>query len=202
MSSPNFERLLDGADTRVDLESLKPIGSGLSSRVFGNSEHVVKVQGRRYDTQQSADKFADTLYGEQQLVAEHLGAIHVAIAEFVVGKCSRDEYAICLIQPRVDGVVIDDALAAGIKPDCIEDYFTRALMMYTRCRRIPDLACIEGHFFNPLADSNTQVVAEAGLNRPVLVDTTYGRLQRSRYAGPIIHSQIAFGVKRALRRLR
>ena len=126
---------------------------------------------------------------------------NVAMAQFVVGQTMRGDYKVSLVQPRVRGTLITQALSDGESRDSIARYFEKGLAMYRRTGQIPDLACIEGRYFNPLIDPNTQVAMTVEGPQPVLVDTTFGRLQRKPFVGSFFHSQIAWGVRRALGRL-
>lgn len=66
--------------------------------------------------------------------------------------------------------------------------------MYKKERVIPDVGNIEGGFFN-IFDSRNVVVSD---NKPTLVDTSFGRIQRSRSLGGLWSYLISRGVKRGM----
>jgi len=198
VSNPDFERLLQFSDTEVEISQLALIDSGFSSEVYAADDVVVKILGHEHPTARGAHQHADVLYGEQDRITGYMGPDNVATAQFVVGHAQNGEYRISLVQPRVSGILIANALADAESHESIAGYFEKGLSMYSRTHQIPDLACIEGRYFNPLIDPNTQVLRTGEGFQPVLVDTTFGRLQRKAIIGKFFHSQIAWGVKRAL----
>jgi hypothetical protein len=200
MSSPNFDHLLDRSDIEVDIATLAPIGSGLSSSVFGNDVHVVKLLKNGFQTEVEANDYADVLYAEQGRITDYMGVENVAQAHFVVSRAIEGAHRLSVVQPRVIGVTMAEALREGGSSDGISSYLEKGLRMYARRKEIPDLACVE-HRFDPLSDPNTQVMICNEDVVPILVDTTFGRTQRQPYFGRAIHAGIAWGVRRSLREL-
>lgn len=199
MSQPDFERLLEWSDEDVDIAELTELKGGRSSAVFATNHHVVKIQRKRFRTDGEAHRYADELYGEQERITDYMGEKHVASARFLVGEEARGVYRVALLQRRISGIT----LAASVNTDPLSlspvvTYLETGLCMYSQTGEIPDLACVENDFFNPLIDQNTKVVSGPQGAVPVLVDTTYGRAQRLKYVGPIVHAGIARGVTRAL----
>jgi hypothetical protein len=195
---PDFEKLLQFSEVRVDVESLVRIGGGFSSDVYATDDHVVKLLGHTHGTALGAHDHADILYGEQSRICDYLGPNNMALAHFVVGATAKGDYKVLLVQPRIEGVTLAESIRLEVETDPLCNYLASALFMYMRIREIPDLACMERRFFNPLIDPNTQVVTFGKEARPVLVDTTFGRTQRKNYVGWMIHAGIAHGVKQAL----
>lgn len=201
MSRPDFQRLLQFSDVDVNIQALSHVGGGRSSVAYATDEHVVKVLERSHSTQSSADKYADGLYGEQERIADYMGLSSIAMANVVVSGSLEGDHRIALVQRKITGVTMAEALASGQDPAVFMEYMSRGLKMYKDRRQMPDLACVEGRFFNPLIDPNTQVEVVDGVVRPILVDTTFGRLQRRSMVGGLLHTGIAMGVIRALKRL-
>lgn len=193
----NLEALLGNSDIEVDIAQLEMADTGFSSTVFFTDQHAVKLLRQVFPTSKSANAYADALYGEQDTIMGYLTPANIAAAHFVIGQTSGKDYRVLLVQDRIIGTTMGDE-SIDQKPGLFVDYLSSALKMYRRTGKIPDLACIERRF-NPLNDPNTQVASGVdGVLTPVLIDTTYGRLQRQRYTGPLICKGIAWGVQKAL----
>lgn len=195
----NFESLLSTSDVSVNVGQLAVADRGFSSTVFFTHDHVVKVLRSTFQTSKSAHDYADILYGEQETIRHYLRPANIAVAHFVVGRAGGEDYRVSLVQDRVEGVSMQRTLVNG-GGEVLGDYLSDALRMYRITGQIPDLACLERRF-DPMNDPNTKVITKEGKLEPVLVDTTYGRLQRRRYAGRLISKGIAVGVKSALDKL-
>lgn len=200
MSTPNFDCLLERSDVEVNMSTLIALGGGLSASVYANDEHVVKLQKNTFQTELAAHNYADTLYAEQEMTTDYMSPENVAQAHFVVSRAIEGVHRLLLVQPRIKGVLLADAIDESGAPDSILAYLSNGIKMYSRTKKIPDLACVERRF-NPLHDPNTQVKTDDGMMVPVLVDTTYGRTQRLPILGKVIHGGIAWGVRHSLKSL-
>jgi hypothetical protein len=186
-----------------DEAQIRSLGSGLSSDVFlvGHEvPEVFKVNKKPYRSLATAEDRVGVFTEEQDAVEDCLGPEATASAAFTVVEGERG-LQIVLRQPFLDGTTIEQALLLGCDPERIKNYLSGARGYYKNQGVIPDLACAENQWFNPLVDPNTVVVGAGDDARPVCVDTTYGRLQRNRLSGPIISRLIYDGLGRALKNL-
>jgi hypothetical protein len=103
-------------------------------------------------------------------------------------------YRTMTLQNYIEGPKIKDYIKQpGIDREILLSFYRKALTMRNNSGEIPDLACIE-EWFKPHLNSNLLITGgEQPL--PMLIDTNFGKMQRSRSFGWLWTSAITAGVK-------
>lgn len=195
MDRLDFEKGLRDLDIEATADP-ELLGSGFSSRTFSAGDHVIKISRLPFKSADHAERRAHAMTVEQNLIGQY---VRIAPARFVISAAFDGRLHVVAVQEKVEGISIQEALRMGVGISALSEHFMCAQEMFREHEEVPDLACIE-RGFNPLSDGNT--LLEIDTETPVLVDTTYGRLQRSQIFSGFIHRKIHAGVERAQQVLR
>ena len=176
-------------------EGYELIGHGFSSEVYLSPAGEVYKFSPPY-TASRAKKLLERSARNISLTAKSLGKFATPTIVYVVksSDAEEDTYHLCARQAFIDGLQIDTALSM-VDLDQLRELFGLSLQMYDRTGKMPDIACIEGGFFNPFQSPNI-IVRQDG--SPVLVDTDFGRTQQMPGISVLWNFWMSEGVVRAL----
>lgn len=174
------------------------IGKGFNSTAYQVGDFVVKVSRRTYH-QAEAYEVAQSMNQERQLLARYHDAAHLPpTTSWVANLGDGERNNIVTMQPFIAGRTLAEHIADPTSGNVeIEIFMINALTMFYKEDKIADLCNLEGGF-NLMRTGNLVVTDEA---KPVLVDDTFGKLQRSKLFGRAINGGIARGVTRGLRQI-
>lgn len=175
------------------------LGEGFNSQALLVGSEVVKISKRRMP-QTQAQEHMTVLIHEHELIRRFVGD-YMPDTRFETMPTRHDpEYARAVtIQPFVAGISFKDLVIADTDTQDIQQFLKRASEMYRETGQVPDLANIET-FFNIFRNSNLVIQPEENC-RPFLVDTNFGKLQRSKALGGLWSRAIARGIRRGLAEL-
>lgn len=180
--------------------NLEPIGNGFNSRAFLAPDLGLVIKLCAGKDTNGARTLHSAMTAEHNL-AEEFYAEHLPRTGFVV---LRNEITgldhVVAVQEYKKGLPVAEFVAqADADTSVLESLLIKGLLAYSATRKISDMACIEHGFFNPMKSPNT-IIDDSGF--AWLVDTTFGKIQRSRQLGRIWNTAIANGVSRAVNNLR
>ncbi len=177
------------------------LGGGLNSRVVRVGDQVLKAS-KPPAVPTAAHEHMQTLEREQQLLESYLGEHIPSTTYAVVASRKQPQLArVVTIQEHVEGVSLAEFTAnPSVDPTHVVGFFERCLMMYRETKQVADVANIETRF-NIFKNGNLVVPTKgssAGI--PSLVDTNFGRIQRSKALGPTWSYFIARGIRRGVKK--
>lgn len=180
--------------------NLEPIGNGFNSRAFLAPDLGLVIKLCDGKDTESARALHNAMRDEHDL-AEEFYAEHIPRTGFVM---VRNEITgldhVVAVQDYKKGMPVAEFLEhADADTSALESLLIKGLLAYSATRKISDMACIEHGFFNPMKSPNT-IIDDGGF--AWLVDTTFGKIQRSRQLGLIWNTAIANGVSRAVKKIR
>jgi hypothetical protein len=172
------------------------LGSGFNSVVYSTGVEVVKITVGKLVPKATA--LEQSMQYEHNLNTTYLG-IHCPKAR--IRRQHSDSTGlshVVTVQDLIVGKPIAEHLLDPTADDSdIQDLLIQALKMHSKTRKLPDIANIET-FFNPLVSPNIMIDDE---NRSFAVDSTFGRIQRARYAGVLWTPLMVRGVANGLKKL-
>lgn len=173
-------------------ESFVELGSGFNSRALRVGDMVFKV-GKRATSWDEAQELAGTMESEHDLIAGYVGDSMPLTTFSVVESVSKSHrYRVVTEQDFVPGKTLREFLNQPDKNTrTLQRFLLLCMDMHDDTRMIPDLANVEGGF-SVIRTGNLVVQGE----KPILVDTTFGKMQRSRVLGRFINQRIRMGVER------
>ncbi len=180
--------------------SLEPIGTGFNSKAFLAPDLglVIKLcAGRDYD---AANNLHGAMTNEHNL-AEAFYPEHIPRTGFTVlrNEITGLDHVVAMQDYKKGIPVVESARQANADTSALESLLLKGLLAYGATRKISDMACIEHGFFDPTKSPNIII---DGNGFPWLVDTTFGKIQRSKMLGRVWNHAIANGVSRAVKKLR
>ncbi len=172
----------------------EPLARGFNSRPWKIGNQVVKVTSQT----DNPHDLLDSMLGEHNLLENHVGdhmpPTNYAVVERVDGKGAH----VVTTQPFIEGVHLPDFLNKASNPvDELRDFLRKCRQVYKETGLMPDIANIQ-QGFNVLGNTNI-IIGED--QRPILVDTTFGKIQRSKSLGPTWNTAIYCGALLASARL-
>ncbi len=161
----------------------EPIGGGFNSQAWRIGSQVLKVT-KGSVSHIDADLLRLTMLGEHLTLEESLGDYMPPTEYFVAVENSDEERAhVVTVQPFVEGKGLIDFISnPDSSVDNLQEFLERCRQVYHKNKLMPDIGNIETAF-NVFRNSN--VLVEGEDDQPVLVDTTFGKIQRSKALGPI-----------------
>ena len=165
------------------------IGEGMSSTVLRAPDGDIYKYGRS-TTAHKAQKLAERSSRNVALVLEYLGGYATPTLVSVAGGDDAG-YHVVHHQPYIEGLSIGKQ-ACDVEQ--LMELFERALRMYDRTGFMPDIACVESGWFDPLKSPNILVLADG---TPRVVDTDLGRTQQAPVIGLMWNWLMSEGVVRA-----
>lgn len=199
-----LEKLDVDPNAFVGAERAEYLGGGLNSQVAAIDDHVIKV-GRQLQEPAAAKQLADVLQAEHGAMADYVGENMPRTMYAVVASAARPSLArVVTVQERKTGMYIGDYInQPGDQVNAIPllDFLYRSLELRDRYQIIPDLAAVQGGF--NLFRSTNVVISSHGPDAhvPFLVDTNFGKVQRSDQLGRLWTRAIVWGVERGIRKL-
>lgn len=181
---------------------LVALGEGFNSRVFQVGSHVVKISKACADSD-AMFQHAAVLKREEEMVGEYLGDYLPPTMYMVAPSSERPEDAhVVTIQNFVRGADLADFLKNDqVDHGILVGFLENCLRMYDETGKIPDIANVQTGFSFYRNHNVIVSTAPETAGQPFLVDTNFGKTQRSRALGSLWHRQIARGARRALRSL-
>ncbi len=175
---------------------LTPLEKGFNSSAIRIGEYVLKISKADGSVQQMEDTL-DTMKSEYNLILKNMGELYIPNTTYSITPLKENphRFKAVILQPYIEGSDIKTHLSE----DCSDDdalllFFEKALQMYAKTRKIPDVANLQEKF-KPLHNSNVVVTKRAdGLAIPILTDTNFGKVQRTSILGPLWSFAIAKGV--------
>jgi hypothetical protein len=203
LGSINASTLPFGLDPELPAELLNSGFNSRAYRVGDLGEQVVKIS-RFSIADRRIDGLLDVMRSEGELTCEFVGSDSMPATRYGQARDQRRPRRTRAIthQGYVEGEHIKDYLSRdGVDVSSIVIFLEAALRMYEKTRKVPDLANIQ-QGFNVLVNSNVLMSPkEDGVVIPILVDTNFGSIQRSRPLSRVWSRGIAGGVRRALDKL-
>lgn len=177
-------------------ENPELMNAGLNSRVWLLGREVVKTTRARMD-RSSADELRATMQYEHAVLEDFIGE-YIPDTTYTVADCTDDSGAhIVAVQPFVEGVSLHDYWQSADDFHSLRVFFEKCLKIYDKAGLMPDIA-IPRTGFN-VARSRNLLVDDAG--EPVLVDPTFGKIQRSEKFGSLWTRCVYAGTILAQKRL-
>jgi hypothetical protein len=187
-------------------DTLTPLARGLNSRVYrvGEDGDRVLKASRSAGPVGKMTILGSAMAEEYAMSSDYIDPTMISETSYNVARtlANPDRARIVIGQGFVDGPFLRTYIRLpGAKLDGVAILLEAAIDMYEEEKKIPDLAKAE-HGFNVFRNKNVLVRDVDGqMGVPILVDTSYGTIQRSRLAGGKWASSIYKGVKRGLRTL-
>jgi hypothetical protein len=160
------------------------LGGGFNSSAWIVGSRVLKITSQAID-KAAAITLLDAMQREHATKEPYIGANMPDTGYSIAKDKSSDGFRVAAVQPFIEGTPPRDFFAepdANVEP--FIDFLERSRECYRQTGLMPDVGCIENHFFWPLVDTNT-LIQEARNDRPMLVDTTSGKTQRHDVAGKL-----------------
>lgn len=190
---PDLDWETAGIAIPCDVEP-EALARGFNSRAWRVGNQVVKVTRGSLD----ASVLLGAMQSEHDVLEQHLGD-YMPPTEYRTAKTKDGKSShVITTQPFIEGVQLPDFLADPSSPTGeLRAFLRKCRRVYRETGLMPDIANIQ-QFWNVLRNSNILMDEAAG---PVLVDTTFGKIQRSRTLGSIWNTAIYSGSVLASARL-
>jgi len=182
---------------------VRRLGRGFNSRAYQVDDTVLKVSRGMY-SKNGAYRHLWTLEGEQALLSPYVGE-YIPPTNYLVAPSEQapDRHRVVAVQPYIGGLSMAN-FHASPKADRSQlvDFLECCLRMYRKTGYAPDIANIQTGF--DIFRNHNVVISDSPATdgKPHLVDTNFGRFQRSKTFGPLWHRQIANGAHRGLAAIR
>lgn len=190
----------------IDLEStglVHPNGNqpelitwGLNSRVWLLGRQVIKTS-LTYMGHDKADEQRATMQYEHAVMEDFIGEHMPDTTYATVDRADGRGAHTVTVQPFVEGIRLLDCWQSMDDLRSLHRFFERCLKIYDKTGLMPDLSNIRVGF--NVGRSRNVIVGDDG--EPMLVDTTFGRIQRSERFGPWWTRHIYAGTLAAKQRL-
>ncbi len=154
---------------------------GWNSSAWLLGGQVVKAtsQGRSLA---DAKDLLDAMRREDSTLRKSIGTFMTEAAYSLAQQMDNADFHVVTVQPFVEGTPLQDFLAG---PDAsveqLREFLAKSRETFKAEKVMPDIACIEDGF-NVARNSNI-LIREDEDDRPELVDTTFGKTQRSPQLG-------------------
>lgn len=176
-----------------------PLGAGSNSYAYKFGSSVVKVSRKQF-TDEAAYHHAAILQGEQALLSQFVGDSLPETDYHIVpsAKETDEKQRVVSVQPFIGGIGLAEFLRQNDSDtDSFINFLKNSLAMYKSTGHIPDIGNIQTGF-NVSRTRNVLI----NDNNVVLVDTNFGKIQRSKgAAGKMWRHGIATGARRSLKSL-
>jgi len=159
------------------------LAAGFNSSAWRIGGEVVKVTSQPQGPEE-AIKLLDTMKDEHEVLARFIGE-YMTETRYAMGwETGANQARVVAIQPFVEGASLPDFLGDPDNPtDQLQEFLAKSKEVFKAERLMPDIACIENGF-NVFRNSNI-LIREGEEAKPELVDTTFGKTQRHKAAGPL-----------------
>lgn len=167
------------------------LGYGYNSSAWRIGIQVLKVTAQ-HGSLDTARSLLENMEAEYALLERFLG-VYMPETRYSLGQDRRThDLHVVTAQPFKKGTPLPEFLAnPDNDTDPLQKFLAKSQDVYREERRMPDIACIENGF-NVLVDSNI-LIREDEDDTPILVDTNFGKTQRSRSLGPLWNALIYTG---------
>jgi hypothetical protein len=191
-----------GVDPDVLLETphvtfgqLEVIGSGMNAEAFRVGGFVLKASSP-FSSETVAIDRAAAMYGEQTRLQVYHGSDMPPTTTWVApDRRLAGRFRALSLQPFIPGKTLKEHVAdPEADNQAILSFLNQALRMHSETGEIADLANIEGAF-RLIRTGNLVIQADS---KPWLVDTNFGKIQRSKRLGPAWSRMIARGVRHGI----
>lgn len=191
----------------VGIETLnghKPelLSQGFNARAWKLGGDVVKLS-KSPTSPDSAESLLGKMLDEHGMLEEDLGE-HMPETRYATVPVDGEEDSvhIAAVQPFIVGETLTEFLGRhNSRTEALEEFLEKCVGVYRARRVMPDIGRVE-QGFSVLRNSNVIIDAFSDNAHPVLVDTNFGKIQRSGALGPVWNWQIYRGALRAQKQLR
>lgn len=154
------------------------IGAGFNSQVWRVGERVVKITKASLDDG-SAENLRATMQYEHAVLEDFIGE-HIPDTTYeTVDSPDGSGAHVMTIQPFVKGTSLLDFWRSGDDLDSLDIFLERCQRIFDNTGLMPDIA-VPRTGFNVIRSHNILVNVEG---EPILVDSTFGKIQRSKVFG-------------------
>lgn len=167
----------------IDAELAEPLARGFNSQAWRLGDQVVKVTRGSVDLI-DADVLRLLMQGEHDVLEDVIGD-HMPPTTYSVAEETDNEGKgrVVTVQPFMEGTALWDFLGQPQSPvEPLQKFLELCRQVYKKNKLMPDIGNIETAF-NVFRNSNILISPED--DQPILVDTTFGKIQRSEFLGPI-----------------
>lgn len=192
---------MNGSEPPVPIE-----GGAFNSDVFRVGTEIVKIS-KNSMSNTKAEELVGIMMGEHAALEDIIGE-HMPPTDFIVAETEgRSAHAVTL-QPFVEGISIKELLEAGHPTEALEDFLEKCKEVFRETGLMPDIAHIQHRWFSVFLNGNIkmqQLKEDTDADKeftPILVDTTFGKLQRHKLTGDFWSKRIYWGAVRAQMKLR
>lgn len=178
---PDIDLSGTGVVLAADME-FEGLATGFNSSAWRVGSQVVKAT-RQPKNPGDATHLRDVMSREHELLERFVGEFMPETEYFVAEELEGSKAHVVTVQPFVEGVSLPVFLEdehAPITP--LREFLRKSQATFRQARRMPDIACMEDGF-NVLRTSNIIITGDEG--HPKLVDTAFGKTQRSKSLGPL-----------------
>lgn len=184
-STPDVFPDIDLSATGIVLppdEAPEILAAGFNSSAWRIGSQVVKVT-KQPKAPGEAAYLLDIMRWEHELLERFIGRYMPGTEYFVAEQLDDSKAHVVTVQPFVEGVSLPAFLDKPESPvEPLQEFLIKSQETFRKARQMPDIACVEDRF-NVLRNSNVLITDDEG--HPELVDTTFGKTQRSRSLGPL-----------------
>lgn len=187
-----------------DLNGYKPelLHPGFNARAWKVGQEVVKLS-KKPSAHENAEYLLCRMKLEHELLEEFLGG-HMLDTTYGLVPLADDEdkVHVAAVQPFIVGESLADFLGrSNSNTEALQDFLDKCMGVYRARKLMPDIANIQ-QGFSVVRNSNVVIDVFSEDSKPVLVDTNFGKIQRSKSLGPLWTRAIYDGARRTQRKLR